>query len=261
MRGLAVLRGKTYQSERVRQCLRAAMEISRRENDGRLIAVVSDLVRKEAEVSRYPFNSDDFLMPMRDGELDEALRIERENPAFPAFGDRDPHIDATYRREQELDADFSDDDDDDDAPEMQCQCPECRRKRGEPPLRFEGAGLSSAMERELAEILERDETGTQYKAVISSLLESIGFSAKAVELLVPVILPAIVVALITDKGIGSGLSDFLRKNPALREKVMSMAASLPPWDRRLLEEGDRLAAARSASRRKKQAKGGRRKKR
>jgi len=101
---------------RWRRCLRAALELARRAGDTGLVEEALGAFRRRAQASRYldPGRLRQGLQPMDGERIEELLQEERAPSPYPSTASYDP---------------FSDLDEDEEAP---CDCPACRRRRGEP---------------------------------------------------------------------------------------------------------------------------------
>lgn len=251
MRAVILQEGRTYQQERILRCVCAAVEIGRRTGDRGLTAEAVAWMQGQDANRRLFFSADYAAKPMTDDELVEVLEIERSNDSFPKAGSVDPHADAVRRR-QAMDDDI---DDFDDEADPDCQCPECRRARGEPPLppALDDLDVGTAVRDLMGEQV------SQYAEHIASLLREIGFSGEGAGGLADMAAPEVMLALVTEQPVGENLFDFFQINPNLREKCMKIVSELPDADRRLFEDENRRAAARRASRPKKNKRGRRNK--
>ncbi|MDR2391342.1 MAG: hypothetical protein LBE84_06665 [Planctomycetota bacterium] len=231
LRARALHKGKTYQYERIRQCLRAAAEIGRRTNDQALTAEVAALARRNETPLGILYSGNGLLAPMRDDELDEVMKIERGTPRFSKGRNRDPHLRAVYRRVPKFDA-FDDSD--------ECQCPECRKARGRRPLPRESNGGDFDPVEMLGGLRNTDLS--KCVKIVGGFLFDSGLSQRVAQRLSPLVAPTLLMAVMKGNSIGAGFFDFLRKNPDLREEIMKIVPEFSPDDRRMFEEIDERAA-------------------
>lgn len=237
LRAKALREGGVYQYERTRQCLRAAVEIARRANDDFLLSRVIAWVRKKFDSLRSEDMMEDLLDSMSAEELDDVLRIERENAAFPAERARDPHCKALYRR------DF----------DSGRRCPEARSAR-EGELLPDGGDDPDFDLMEVVADAARNQA-PQLVGAVETLLRENGLSKKGAGLLAPIIMPKLLTALATGDSIGGGIGEFLEMHPELRGKVDGILPGLSLEDRLAIEGGRILhGAGRSDSKRKRRKK-------
>ncbi len=241
LRSCALRSSKTYQLLRIQQCLRAAAEIARRSDDRATLDAVTAVVQKEGESLRYFSDPRATLAPMSDNQINEVIKIERKNAAFPSGRGIDPYLDSIFDQpfdddaDEDLDDDFDDDFEESDWEEL-CPCPECRRKRGERVAGGRGGAADSGLPRELKKLLETT-TGV-FSQEYLDLLRGFGLSKHGARIIAEIITPVLVMRTIMGKGIGNGFFEFLHMEPDTRDKVMEALPKLSAEDRRLIEEGD-----------------------
>lgn len=155
--------------ERRKACLRAALELARRQGDR---ALVDEILELQGERSFYfsPFMRDqDELHPMSNEEVEAVIRKEKRAVKYPS----------------KIEPDFFYQSDFDD----NCQCDDCRRRRGELPPEPRGRGQRRASSGARAEQMqfpwelddEDDESDELFDEPDEAMLETLGAFMATIE--------------------------------------------------------------------------------
>lgn len=116
--------------ERRRLCFEAVAALARRQRNPELLARAMDLARGRSR-RRWSFWADAFDLesaPLSPAEADDVVAHERDAQGYPASAwDAGPYDASPFDGFDELDDDELDDDELDEP----CNCPDCRRRRGE----------------------------------------------------------------------------------------------------------------------------------
>ena len=237
IRARALCDAKTNHVNRIRQCLRAASEIGRRTGDSLLLEEATKLAKSdECGLGMY---GNAVLAPMDGDEFKEVMRIERDNSRFSEARSGDPHSRARYRRAL------------DSRSPKKCQCPDCRRARGELPDSSDDDdddenngddGKAFAAGEALGALFP----GGKAKELIQVLLNS-GMSQEAAEKLAPILNSVFLTAMMEGRSPSAALIDFLRDYPILAKQVQEALDEVPAAS--FLPTGGRSAGS-SADRRK-----------